>query len=90
MTDETWRPIETAPKDGTRVLVWLCGEAHVAEYCAVWHPDNKRWCVREPANLRGEPSNVVKDISQVLIDGRPILGTHAGPTHWMPLPEPPQ
>lgn len=86
-----WQDISTAPKDGTRILVWFCGEMHVAAYQPVWHPDNLKWCVKYPADGAGESVNTVFDISQpVWPDGRPIPGGHLGPTHWMPLPPAPQ
>ncbi len=85
-----WQTIDSAPKNGTPVLVWFCGRMHVAEYTAVWHPDNLKWCVREAARGDGQPTTTVVDISQPTFpDGRPIPGGHAGPTHWMPLPAPP-
>jgi hypothetical protein len=52
-----WRPIETAPKDGTKVLVMSDGIEIVS-----WNECLETW-------WDGEWSH--------------------GPTHWMPLPEPP-
>lgn len=66
-----WQPIETAPKDGTKVLAWA---------------DNPCWS--EPAIAfwgRSNPLNMAE-----------WLGGHCSirhidqPTHWMPLPPPPQ
>jgi hypothetical protein len=57
-----WRPIETAPKDGTWVVcVEDDGTKHVAQF-------NKTWVTEE------------YDYTSYFID----------PTHWMPLPPPPQ
>jgi hypothetical protein len=36
-----WLPIETAPKDGTRVLVW-CGQ-HKIPRVAMWSEIRKNW-----------------------------------------------
>ena len=64
-----WQPIETAPKDGTRILigVWDLG------------PDvtSARW------------NGAFWDMS---IQDEEFCGESdfAGPTHWMPLPDPPK
>jgi len=45
-----WRPIETAPKDGTRILLWPCSVAKKPQIdIGYWHqPANERfggfWC----------------------------------------------
>ena len=69
-----WQPIETAPKDGTTVLLYcqgsfLPGPAPFMQAGAwgFWHsgnPNHQRdcWIADEPVD----------------------------PTHWMPLPEPPE
>jgi hypothetical protein len=81
-----WQPIDTAPKDGTPILVWFRGRMHVAEYGPIWHAHNKHWFVRDPATDQEETSTMVKQITRTNIDGRPISGTHEGPTHWAALP----
>ena len=68
-----WRPIDTAPRDGTRILGWfpqwrgvrtIRWRVDVANYAYGWWADNNehdsRWLT---AKL---------------------------PTHWMPLPDPPE
>jgi hypothetical protein len=70
----TWQPIETAPKDGTSVLVYGIWEGELNaqdDECDVWkaHFFWDQWCVDG-----GEY------YSQHVVD----------PTHWMPLPEPPK
>lgn len=85
----TWQPIESAPKDGTEVLVWFRGRCVVAEFGAIWHPDNKHWYVRNAPTEQDDKSNIVQQIDPPTIDGRPIPGCWIGPTHWMPLPDPP-
>ena len=73
-----WQPIETAPKDGTTVLVWFkthgCmsarwtdrDEGPTSDY-ACWHVDDYK---HGPYQVRGYRSG--------------------DDTHWMPLPEPPK
>ena len=60
-----WRPIETAPKDGTPILIARGGEVDGA----LWNPETDRWDTIGPSNI-----GLVPD----------------WPTHWQPLPEPPE
>lgn len=69
-----WQPIETAPKDGEKILLGYFPEpaydgAIVGESCEVafWHGTHKKWCSRTLLNAEG----------------------YFSPTHWMPLPRPP-
>ena len=67
-----WQPIETAPKDGSSILVALKGgEVREAEWFVRWYNDPSKpgWM---PANMDEE------------------YGHYVEPTHWMPLPKPPQ
>lgn len=73
-----WQPIETAPRDGTLVNVWL-GEADaedVAFYCIPGTRLSTGWTWRQgklrPAMGMWMPVVTVR------------------PTHWMPLPDPPK
>lgn len=60
-----WRPIETAPKDGARVLLWD-GEAFTGSYAAVAHDaEFDKWCddeqqPREPTDWMPLPDPPVK------------------------------
>jgi Protein of unknown function (DUF551). len=76
-SDNQWRPIATAPRDGTRVLVYFKGkgvrEVHWTSRWSdnpvedgLWHVDDDK---HGPYPLRG------------YCDG--------DDTHWMPLPAPP-
>lgn len=60
----TWRPIETAPKDGTEVLLNCDGYFQIGS-----------WCYDE-----SEPARTVWACGSFMFHG---------PTHWMPLPNPP-
>lgn len=100
MKEETdaWRPIDTAPKDGTRIDVWVeirqvlkfrgKGVLHVGyrETDAWWGmPDNREspeWC------RDGEP--IVEPIEEKRVFGNdPESSYRAEVTHWMPKPAPP-
>ena len=68
-----WRPIETAPKDGTEILL----------YCPEWDtPYLGAWGHAEDSILDGWMSP----------DVLPLKWTELveSPTHWMPLPAPPE
>lgn len=60
-----WQPVETAPKDGTLVLLW-------------WPYWRQRAVIGYYATLADRWQS-----SEVLYDAEP-------PTHWMPLPLPPE
>ncbi len=82
-----WKPIETAPKDGTSVLVWFYGEPHVAVYAPIWTPENKRWFVRHP---KWPDSSSWSQVTEIEPNQFQVMAGLVGPTHWMPLPEPPK
>lgn len=68
-----WRDdIESAPRDGTRVLLYIFG---LGIFCAYW--EDGVWCADDNDH-----------------DYLPIRGyggaTGRDPTHWMPLPLPPE
>jgi len=81
----TWQPIETAPKDGTLVLVCntlnngtitsLYGTMAVARYA--YHCDDLEESLWEYGTYYTENSK--DNLGSYLISA----------THWMPLPEPP-
>lgn len=62
-----WQPLETAPKDGTFVLMYRNGTVDTARWYDDWMFGRSAW---------GNGSWSYPD--------------HALPSHWMPLPEPPQ
>jgi len=73
----SWQPIETAPKDGT-VLILAAHDIH-------GHSDP------------GGPRRIVRSAywDDYLCSGRgewsaSAFTTHYPPTHWMPLPDPPE
>lgn len=70
--DEKWLPIETAPKDGTKILVWT-GMGHSV---AVWEVQKYH---RKPI-----PYWRTQNLGM-----RVTMDRAYQPTHWMPLPDPP-
>lgn len=87
MTDETgWRPIETAPRDGTAVLVnshMHSNDVHgyvpwkdIGVLIAWWDGSGWEGCFMEDgtADTEGYSSQFFQTVR---------------PTHWMPLPPPP-
>ena len=83
MSEEmTWRPIETAPKDGTEILV--CGGTFSddCDWSDTAYPYSGYAIVQWDGQDNGHPW-----------EGHPChdgdgYRNHA-PTHWMPLPAPP-
>jgi hypothetical protein len=73
---EGWRPIETAPKDGTRVMLGNELATWEAEYRPVYssgyRPENPWFSV------------------MLNMDHLPRERRYGSPTHWQPLPTPPQ
>jgi hypothetical protein len=74
-----WEPIETAPKDGTRVLLYYPN-----------YPQ-KEWVGRYFKNETYNFGNLVRK-SEGWHTGADRLATMVGecePSHWVPLPSPP-
>ena len=74
----TWQPIETAPLDGTSILVSF-GSMGVllVQWTEPSMDDFKIWCVDDNRN------------GPYALRGYSETGPRA-PTHWMPLPQPPE
>lgn len=78
----TWRPIDTAPRDGTMILCWStiwAGE--------ISNPDEREglayvaYYASGKSDYLGEWWNV---------HGGDAYSAWIQPTHWMPLPTPPE
>jgi hypothetical protein len=86
MTD--WQPIETAPKDGTDVLVMYM---HIDTQCVFnafyIDPSLEGWGPipgQEDYDDEGWWSYEHSEVGRIKLEG------FMEPTHWMPLPPPPQ
>lgn len=71
----SWRPIETAPQDGTEFMAWITNTVTGAEF---WSPR---------CRYAGERL-MVWDYSGPESEGWGWL-PHLAATHWMPVPEAP-
>ena len=67
-----WKPIETAPKDGSRILVWIPGE----EMTRI-----ARWDRMEFYTHPKPYWSIERGVSRTRRD------RENPPSHWMPLPE---
>lgn len=70
-----WRPIETAPKDGTRILILEEGVYHRIVFWATFYSPFYRGEIEGwwTGSFPGSDVTLPRDA-----------------THWMPLPEPPE
>ena len=77
--DEGWRPIESAPKDGTLIDIWWCGgdmpnTADCRRVLGRWSERREIFGATEPEGWRA---------------GVSVPGPEYTATHWMPLPTAP-
>jgi hypothetical protein len=75
-----WQPIETAPKDGTRLLFWD-GRLKMA-ISGCWHDEPTR---DDPGGYDPGWAWWSADEDLIMWDS----GPDDAPTHWMSLPAPP-
>ncbi|MBE3145099.1 MAG: hypothetical protein IMZ61_14450 [Planctomycetes bacterium] len=70
-----WRPIDTAPKDGTKILVFtIHGDIELSEYCIM---ENSHY------------EEVENGLYRKAIDKSTEFWNGNKPVLWMPLPLPP-
>ena len=70
-----WQDISTAPRDGTKILLWLKSPYSTVEKAGYYEP----WDVWLSGHLPSDP-----DLHEPYGIGSLV------PTHWQPLPEPPE
>lgn len=75
-----WQPIETAPKDGTDVIVMYMHCETQCVFNAFYASEEYHWEKRDVGWWSYEHSEV----------SRILLNDFMEPTHWMPLPPPPK
>ena len=84
-----WQPIETAPKDGSNILLLAYGMAIEAWYSpGEWSDDTPV----SPAEYSGAAWVAFDDAVQFEVEegaGPDCSDFHGPVTHWMPLPAPP-
>jgi len=87
---QTWRPIETAPKSGREILIYLPRSNKNFSFSFVtvgyWEHYESYW--HEP--VPGNPGKIETKYGAgfVGVFGKNKMRLY--PTHWMPLPEPPK
>jgi len=77
MTEQTWQPIDTAPKDGSTILavmIYREGGQYGGIHTIRWFEGWNGWVC----------SSVM-----IAFDSKADPSDAAYPSHWMPLPEPP-
>ena len=91
-----WQSIETAPKDGSLIILGWVGSAedHEDGYEAVSLPGRWQQGVEDGVDYMGQDDGFVDCNYQFFIPPRttgPEAYRYSGrqPTHWQPLPQPP-
>ena len=88
MSEREWMPIETAPKDGSDILLWTSDQVvHQGFWDANttnFYKSQEGWASYDPDNAKGEWIS----LSGPDDDRRMYCGMT--PTHWMSLPSPPK
>lgn len=82
-----WRPIDTAPRDGTPVLLWaemweMTWGAQVGSY-------SELECMWETSEGRVQDNEIGFDPDAEFDEHEFDEDSNLGPTHWMPIPTPP-
>lgn len=70
----SWKPIESAPKDGTSIILLIDGSVIEGQWLVTGYRPKGIW---EVVTLDSHGCGCCSD-------------NNSDPTHWMPLPEPPK
>lgn len=81
-----WQPIETAPKDGTMILLFQTGKACIGPVLGWWQGGNYPWSFID-SHGPAECPNCEYEIADYIDPNG--FDSHFPPTHWQPLPGPP-
>ena len=94
MSETDWKPIETAPKDGTWIIVYGLDSRGTEISLSRWEGyDGSRM---EVVRTEFDPvtGNKIAEHSELVSyergDWHREVAGRLNPTHWMPLPKPPQ
>lgn len=88
-----WQPIETAPKDGTRILahgrgtdngIWAADVKMPLMQCVIY------WGWHDSEDFEPVGDGTYRKVTKRVLEWRPIGPHFFNPTHWMPLPNPPK
>lgn len=80
---QQWQPIETAPKDGTKILGWNQQLGQRETFM-------DKYTDGSPGYKKHKESGGPIDIGWYWFDPIHNWASTWKPTHWMPLPEPPK
>lgn len=76
--ERSWKPISTAPKDGTFILLAITGGKDGSKvHEAYWHKGDDRWDADWWLAATGPGDYTAGPISEIM---------HGTPTHWRPKP----
>jgi hypothetical protein len=73
-----WMLIESAPKDGSKILVW---NVDYGSHLTFWDWWPKGWHGRHTDYTHDDSDSADQDPGAITLD--------FDPTHWQPLPDPP-
>lgn len=87
MSVSEWQLIETAPKDGTPILLCVNKADLTIVIYGWWVGDQSMWAANYPWAFIDDHEIIEADNEDfVRVNG---VGVKSPPTHWMPLPSPP-